>query len=170
MDSLISGLLKVSRMGKTEIYQRELDMNKLINRIISNFEYSIKDYDIDVEVEKLPPCFADEALIDQVFSNIIDNAIKYRAPNRSCKISISGIGNPDNSVYIIRDNGKGIPEKFLDKVFAIFQRADNDCHGEGLGLAIVKRIIEKHNGKIWLDSKLGVGTKIYFSLPKTFRN
>jgi PAS domain S-box-containing protein len=170
MDSLISGLLKVSRMGKTEIYRRELDMNKLINRIISNFEYSIKDYDIDVEVEKLPPCFADEALIDQVFSNIIDNAIKYRAPNRSCKISISGIGNPDNSVYIIRDNGKGIPEKFLDKVFAIFQRADNDCHGEGLGLAIVKRIIEKHNGKIWLDSKLGVGTKIYFSLPKTFRN
>lgn len=170
MDSLINGLLKVSRMGKTEIYPKNLEMNKLIRRIISNFEYSIKDANINVEVEELPPCYADETLIDQVFSNIIDNAIKYLDPKRSGKISISGIDNPDNSIYIISDNGIGIPEKFHSKVFAIFQRVDNECRGEGLGLAIVKRIIEKHNGKIWLDSKLGKGTKIYFSLPKIINN
>ena len=170
MDALINGLLKVSRMGKTEIFPKILDMNKIIRRIISNFEYSIKESDINVEIETLPQCYADEALIDQVFSNLIDNAIKYLNPKRKGNISISGIDNPENSVYIIRDNGIGIPEKFHSKVFAIFQRVDNECRGEGLGLSIVKRIIEKHNGKIWLDSKPGVGTKIYFSLPKANYN
>ncbi len=168
MDRLLSGLLRLSRMGRTAYFIKLLDMNKLISNILATNEYRITEKKVTFHVEKLPPCRGDMDQIDQVFSNLIDNSLKYLNRDRKGVISISGRNESGHIVYCLEDNGLGIEEKDTEKIFEIFYRHDpgNSIVGEGLGLSIVRKILGRHGGKIWVESEPGKGSKFFVSLPE----
>ena len=166
MDALLKGLLKLSRMGRAALIIEKLNMNTLMTSVIDSLEFKIKEQGVKFEVEELVPCKGDKTQINQVFTNLLDNALKYLDPDRADTIKITSSKHDNESQYCIEDNGMGIAHEHQEKIFDIFQRLNPEQSvGEGLGLAIVRRILDKHNGKIWVESELGKGSKFYVSLP-----
>lgn len=163
MDSLLSGLLRISRMGRAKLNISRLDMNELMSEVAGSFEYQIKSAGITLEIGDLPSCSGDPSQINQVFSNLLDNAIKYLDPNRKGIIKISGT---KQQIFCVDDNGIGIAKEHNDKIYDIFHRLNpKNTSGEGLGLSIVRKVLEKHGGKIWVESKPGKGSKFFVLLP-----
>ncbi len=169
MDTLLSGLLRVSRMGRSPLNVKQLDMNKLVSDITETSKYMITEANTKIPINELPTCSGDEEKINQVFSNLLDNALKYRDRSRDGIIMISGKKEEGQVVYCVEDNGVGIAEIHKEKIFEIFHRlnpTDNSVTGEGLGLVIVRRILDRHGGKIWVESEPGKGSKFFVSLPE----
>ncbi len=168
MDSLLSGLLHLSRMSRVNLATEQLDMNRLISDVIATHEYKIKETKTTCQVEELPSCSGDEVQINQVFSNLLDNALKYLDSDRKGIIRISGRSDNRRTIYCLEDNGIGIEEKQQEKVFEIFHRL-NPCDsviGDGLGLAIVQQILSRHGGKVWVESESGKGSKFFVQMSK----
>ncbi len=167
IDSLLDGLLKLSRIARAPLVIEPLDMNQLIGDITNNLKDQIEAADAIVTVGDLPECSADSIQARQVFTNLIDNSLKYFAPDRKGQIHVSGAVCEGACVYCIEDNGIGIAPEYAEIVFEIFQRVSHEklIGGEGLGLTIVKRLVARNNGKVWLESNLNEGTKFYVSLP-----
>jgi signal transduction histidine kinase len=166
MDSLLSGLLRLSRVGRAILTITTIDMNILIRNVLDTMEYRIKDLGFKTEVDLLPGCIGDEVQINQIFSNLIDNALKYRDPEKKGIIKITGNKKDDVAVYCVNDNGIGIKKEHQKKIFEIFYRLNyNDEAGEGLGLTIINKILTKNGGKIRVVSEYGKGSKFYVSLP-----
>jgi len=166
MDSLLSGLLRLAHSASAAIKMEELDMNGLISDVVRTFEFHIKEAGVNLEIHKLPPCKGDMIYVSQVFSNLLGNALKYFHPDRPGIIRISGYKEKNKSVYCVEDNGIGIAPEHQGKIFEIFHQLNPAAStGEGLGLAIVSRILSKHNGKVWVQSELGKGSKFFVSLP-----
>jgi PAS domain S-box-containing protein len=165
--SLLDGLLKVSRISAKEVNIEALDMNKLLQKVRRNMAYEIKQKSVSLTVKKLPACRGDAVGIDQVFTNLIENALKYPDPNRKGSIIITGRVEGDMSVYCVQDNGIGISPDHQHKIFELFHRLDpNDgIEGEGLGLTIVRRILQRQNGDICVESEPGEGSRFHVSLP-----
>lgn len=167
MDSLLKGLLKLSRMGRASLTLGTLSMNELVGRVLSAIEFQIRMLNASVSVGDLPPCRGDEMQVSQVFSNLIGNALKYLDPSRPGVISIRGVEEPGRCVYCVEDNGIGIPLEQREKVFELFYRLDpSKTDGEGLGLTIVRQILGRLDGDIWLDSTPGAGSRFYVALPR----
>lgn len=167
IDKLLLALLKLSRLGRAAINKVNVDMNDLMKRVINNFEFVIKENKISVQVDNLLDCYSDEVAINQMFSNLIDNSIKYRSLERDIQIKISCKSEDTNVTYCIEDNGIGIPEKEIDKIFDVFYRIDPENQkGEGIGLSLIKKIVERLDGKISVGSKEGEGTKFFISLER----
>jgi signal transduction histidine kinase len=117
-------------------------------------------------VQPLPTVFADEILIQQVFQNLIGNAMKYRRPDVRPRICVSAELRDHESILSVADNGVGIAPENLELVFGPFKRLEQGgARGTGLGLAITRRIVERHGGKIWAESTLGSGSTFHFTLP-----
>jgi chemotaxis family two-component system sensor kinase Cph1 len=166
MDILLKGLLRLSRLGRVELEIKLLDMNKMMSDITRSMEYQIKEKNAKIEIGLLPSCRGDAGQINQTFSNLLDNALKYLDPARPGFITISCQAHEDHVVYCVKDNGIGIAPEHQDKIFEIFHRFNpRDPEGEGLGLTIVQRIVQRHNGKIWLKSTPGKGSEFFVSLP-----
>ena len=166
MDSLLSGLLRLSRLGRAALSKKHLDMDKLISDIASAFEYQIKKTGITLQIDPLPSCCGDETQINQVISNLLDNALKYLDPTRPGNIRISGKAENGQVIYSIEDNGIGIAAEHQDKIYEIFHRLNPaGTPGEGLGLTIVRLILDRHSGKIWVASEPGKGSTFFVSLP-----
>jgi signal transduction histidine kinase/ABC-type amino acid transport substrate-binding protein len=167
MDTLLTGLLRLSRSGRAALKIGSLDMNELVSRVVDSTEFKIKETGVEIIVEDLPPCQGDAIQIDQVFSNLLENALKCLDQNRPGVIRITGNGVGDNSVYCVEDNGIGIDVKHRDKIFEIFHQLNPvQNKGDGLGLTIVKRILGRLEGSIRIESELGTGSRFYVSLPK----
>jgi len=138
----------------------------MINEILDLFQFEIKKNNIKFIIDKLPFCFGDLILLNQVFFNLIDNAVKYLDKNKEGVIKISGNKSKKEIIYSVEDNGIGIDKKYQKEIFEIFKRLPNsNATGEGLGLTIIDKIINKHKGKIWVESELGKGSIFYISLP-----
>lgn len=168
MDTLISGLLRLSRIGRAELNIRKIDMNKLISSVAENFEFQIKQGEITLQIYNLPSCFGDENQINQVFSNLLGNAIKYLDPNRKGIIKIYGWNDHTKAIYCVEDNGIGIDKEYHNKIYDLFYRINpKNSNGEGLGLTIVKKILQRHDGSIWLESQKDKGSKFFVSLPRS---
>ena len=167
MDTLLSGLLRISRMGRVRLDIKQLDMNKLISNALVTQEYKIKNANVKCQIEELPSCSGDEAQIDQVFSNLLDNALKYLDSEREGIITVSGKSENGHIVYCLEDNGIGIAKNHQNKVFEIFHRLDpsDSVVGDGLGLTIVRKILDRHGGNVWVESEQGKGSKFFVSLP-----
>ncbi len=166
MDSLLAGLLRFSRLGRAALNITTLNMNRIVGDITKSFEYQAKEADVALKVEALPPCLGDETQINQVFSNLIDNALKYRKPSQPGIIAIGGSRENGNAVYYVEDDGIGIAREHQDKIYELFHRLDPKAtQGEGLGLAITRRILDRHTGKIWVKSEQGKGSTFFVSLP-----
>lgn len=167
IDKLLMALLKLSRLGRAAINKTNVNMNQLVKSILSTFEYRIKQDKIAVELGDLHECYTDEMAINQVLSNLIDNAIKYASPDRETLIKITSQEYDDQITFCVEDNGIGIPEPEIDKIFDVFYRINpENQQGEGIGLSLIKKIIERLNGKITLGSQEGKGTKFFISLEK----
>lgn len=166
MDSLLMGLLRLSRLGRQALGIKELDMNKLLAKASADFEFRLKESGTTLTVDALPPCKGDEVQLNMVFSNLLDNALKYLDKGRKGVIRVSGKQENGQAVYCVEDNGTGIAPEHQGKVFEIFHRL-NPSHspGEGLGLTIVRKVLENHGGRIWVESEEGEGSRFYVSLP-----
>jgi PAS domain S-box-containing protein len=165
MDTLLEGLLQISRTGRIQMKIKSIDMDKLLNNIKVANEFQLSEVNAKLVIKDLPNCFGDEDLLNQVFSNLITNAIKYRHPERNLLIEITAKQQFKKYIYCISDNGLGIAEKHLPKIWNVFYRVDNSkVSGEGLGLSIVKRIMDKHQGKVWVESNEGIGSIFYIEL------
>jgi signal transduction histidine kinase len=168
MDALIDGLLRVSRIGRTILQMTPVDMDLVIQHILDAMAFQIEKAGVRVHVEKpLAECYADRNQVNQVFSNLLDNAIKYRHPNRPLTITISSRVEKQKTTYIIADTGMGIAPENQDKIWELFHRLEGDVAvpGEGLGLTLARRIIERHAGRIWVESEPGVGSQFHIELP-----
>lgn len=166
MDNLLKGLLKLSRAGRAALTITHIDMNKLVKQLMISFAFRIKENDIDLIIDDLPPCIGDESQLIQVFSNIIDNAVKYLDKNRKGVIRIAGREKGNKSVYFIIDNGIGITEKHKEHVFELFYRINQDNkRGEGLGLTITRQVLARFDGEITVKSRPGKGCMFIVGLP-----
>lgn len=166
MGHLIDDLLSFSRLGRKEMKIVDVDLTKVVNDVIAESESDIKNREIDWIIKDLPNCTGDKAMLKQVYVNLISNAIKFTSREEKAIIELGYQVEDDCNVYYIKDNGVGFNMDFAGKIFEVFQRLHdiNDFEGTGVGLAIVKQVIDKHNGKIWLDSEKEKGTVFYFKL------
>lgn len=167
MSDLISGLLDYSRIGKTK-EKESVNCQDLVSEVLGDMTASLIKYDAQVDYKDLPTVVGYKTDLRLLFQNIISNAIKFRKPKVAPNVTISGRLVGDAYEFEIKDNGIGIPKSHQEKVFAIFQRlhAKDKFEGTGIGLAHCKKIIDFHDGKIWVKSILDVGTSFYFTLPR----
>ena len=119
-------------------------------------------------LKTLPDTAGDIALLKLVAQNLLGNAVKFTRPKKIASITIGSRSEPERIIYYVRDNGVGFDMRYADKLFGVFQRLhrDDEFEGTGLGLALVQRIIHKHGGEVWAESRLNKGTTLFFSLPR----
>lgn len=167
IDILLNNLLKLSRIGRKKMNLEDINTEDMIATILATLQFQIQSVGARIEVFDLPPCKADLDQFNQVFTNIIENAIKYRKSKGPCLIKIYGTEDENSCTYTVVDNGIGIKKEHQDKVFQLFHQLNPKVGtGFGMGMSIVKRIVLKHNGKVWIESEEGKGTSVFVSLPK----
>ena len=139
-------------------------LNLIIKEVISCLQRKINSKGAEILISQLPSCEADKQQITQLFTQIVDNALKFCSPDRKCVIKISAMVSDTYSIYCVEDNGKGIPEQLLDKIFEPFYQIDPNAGGEGIGLTIVRNIITAHDGTISVESKVNEGSRFFITL------
>jgi PAS domain S-box-containing protein len=166
MQRLIDDLLAYSRLSSQPLRLQRVDLSALMADVIEQLDTSISECDAQFELDELPTVRADPLLLRQVFQNLVSNAIKYRGAQRP-HIKISAVSDAEAWQFSVTDNGIGIDPKFFGKIFAPFQRLHSreEYAGTGIGLAIVRQAIERHDGRIWVESAEGQGSKFCFSIP-----
>ncbi len=167
MDLLINGLLTLSRIGRSELHISSIDMNALVLTLMKENLDQDNSGRYTIHIDDLPSVNGDESLIRQALNNLIANAVKYSAGVEHPTIEITGLIREDAAVFSVKDNGAGFDPSKAGKLFGIFQRlhTDDQFKGLGIGLSIVQRIIHRHGGRVWADSKLNGGAAFFFSLP-----
>lgn len=175
MESLIESLLMYSRVGRTELAVQDTNLNETLADIVETLEIRLRELGVEIRQPRpLPTLRCDGVRVGEVFRNLITNAMKYNdKPQKWIEVgcesqSVNG-SNGSVMVFHVRDNGIGIREKHLDSVFRIFKRLhgrDEYGGGTGIGLTIVKKIVERHGGRIWLESTFGEGTTFFFTLAQ----
>ena len=168
MSKLIQNLLQYSRVGRKDIEFKKVDLNKIICLKIQDLMYRIKDSNAELFIYELPQnisCEPNQLAI--VFYNLLGNALKFSDKKKTI-VALSYQEREQDWLFSVKDNGIGIDNQFKDKIFEIFKRLNGreDFEGTGIGLALCKRIINRHNGKIWFDSKLNHGTTFHFTVSK----
>lgn len=166
MSRMVNDLLAFSRLGRHALTIAPVDMNALVREVW--MELTEQDgAPARLEIEDLPAVAADLAMLRQVWSNLISNALKYSSKNPERSIAIRGNADPTEVHYCIRDNGVGFDSAYADKLFRVFERlhSPHDFEGTGAGLAIVDRIIRRHGGRIWAESEIDKGATFHFAIP-----
>jgi signal transduction histidine kinase len=165
MSDLINGLLTLVRLRKAGQPTAPVSFEKLLEEAEVSLQASIRDNDAVIEHGALPALVADNVQFSQVFQNLISNAIKYRREEQPL-IRVEAKRDSSNWVFSVADNGRGFNQQFAERIFGLFQRLHGrDVEGTGIGLSIARKIVERHGGRIWANSKEGVGSTFYFSLP-----
>jgi signal transduction histidine kinase len=166
MDALLSGLLDLCRLNTAEMRTEPIDMNAMMADIAASVEYQIEKAGARVHTEPLPRCLGDVSQINRVFTNLLTNALKFLGESRPGQIRIYGTSEGGQSIYCVEDNGIGIAREHQESIFEMFYQLEPEKgEGEGIGLTIVRRIVDRHHGRIWVESKVGDGSKFFVSLP-----
>ncbi len=168
MKKLIMDLLEYSRVGSNKDDLALIETNTLLKEVTNVFYSRIEEMKANVIIEQLPDIRGNRTQLFQLFQNLIGNALKYHS-GQSPEIRVSGREEGDHFVFSVKDNGIGIKPIFFEKIFVLFQRLHhkNEYSGTGIGLAICKKIVDKHGGKIWVESEPGKGSCFSFSISKT---
>ncbi len=165
MDRLINAILRLSREGRRVLAPEPIDMNALIAGIVASSQHRLQDLGGEVRVASLPAIVSDRVGLEQIFSNLIENALKYRSPNRPPLIEITGRREGERAVFEITDNGRGIDPKDHDRIFDLFRRSGaQDQPGEGIGLAHVRAMVYRLGGVISCRSALDAGATFRLSM------
>jgi signal transduction histidine kinase len=167
---IIDALLRLSRVGRVEYRRQQVEVRDIVQRVIDAMQATIRDHRARVIVQALPPVWGDPTALEQIFANLIGNAINYLSPERTGVVEIGTAPAPPGvqtlRIFYVKDNGLGIPAIAMPRLFNAFQRLHgNVAAGEGIGLALVRRMVERHGGRVWAESTEGVGTTFYVSLP-----
>lgn len=167
MSQLIQDLLAYAKVGAAEQPYEPIDCNQLVQEILSEISPSIKEEQARVTVQPLPTIAGNPSQLRQLFQNLLSNALKYHLPEQAPQVNLSAILEAETWQFTVQDNGIGIEPKYFDKIFQIFERlhSKGEYPGTGVGLSTCKKIVESHSGHIWVESKLGAGTAVYFTLP-----
>jgi light-regulated signal transduction histidine kinase (bacteriophytochrome) len=168
MSALIDDLLRFSRTSLAETTFTNVDLGQLVESIVAELDLEEKGRNIVWKKGALPVVQGDAAMLYQVLVNLLANALKYTRPRACAEIEIGchDQTGPDVEIFV-RDNGVGFDPRSADRLFGVFQRLhrDDEFEGTGIGLANVRRIVERHNGRTWAESRLGEGATFYFTLP-----
>ena len=165
--SLISELLELSRIKSNPQKRQVVDMGALVRDVARTFEYTLKERNIDLRIQEGMPClYVEPNRLRQVFQNLIDNAAKYMHRSRGGYIEVGYELVEDMHQFYVRDNGPGIPEEDLQKVFYVFRRSESAAgvEGKGVGLAVVKDVVANYDGQAWVRSEKGRGSTFYVGL------
>lgn len=167
MDQLLQGLLRVARLNRSELIVQSVDLNNLFATITDNLNFATRNRKASILIDALPTVKGDPSELQQVFSNLIENALKYSHPERTPEIRVSAKADDGFAWIAVQDNGLGVSELHQKKIFNIFFRVGDQptISGEGLGLTIVQRIVERHQGEISLSSIVGEGSEFVVKLP-----
>lgn len=168
MRQIILDLLEYSRVGRTKNELTEVNISDVVENAIALHKQLIDDTNAKINIDDMPIIYAAEGYMKQLFNNLIANALKYQPEGRIPEVDISVKEKPDEWLFSISDNGIGIKEEYQEKIFAIFQRlhTKEEYAGSGMGLTICKKIVENHDGKIWVESIEGKGSTFSFSISK----
>lgn len=167
MDRLINAILELSRQGRKEFVATSVDMTELVEGIAATMAHQLMDRSARVTVAKIPPITSDRLALEQIFTNLIDNAVKYLRADVPGLIEVSAKETAGYVTYLVRDNGRGIDPADRTRVFELFRRSGpQDRPGEGIGLAHVRTLVRRLGGGITLESELGQGTVFKITLPR----
>lgn len=171
MQRMINDLLAYSRVGTRGKSFEEVDLEAVLAQALENLHLAIREKNATIMHDPLPNAFGDSGQLTQVFQNLIDNAIKFRR-DKPPRVHISARLEGKECVCMVQDNGIGIAPEFSNKLFLLFQRLHTrkEYPGTGLGLAICKRIVERHGGRIWVESRPGEGSTFHFRIPASQRS
>jgi signal transduction histidine kinase len=166
MDRLIGAILKLSREGRRVLTPEPLAMRPLLEGVAANLKHRVDEKGAEIVIQRTPDLVADRLAIEQVFGNLLDNAVKYLAPERPGVIIVRGTARPPFAVFEVEDNGRGIAARDSERVFELFRRSgEQNVPGEGIGLAYVRQLIYRLGGTIELESTLGKGSIFRVKLP-----
>ena len=167
MDRFIEALLTLSRLGRRELVHERIDLGQVVQNVLKGLAHQIAARQVEVVVQPLPEVLADRTSIEQIVGNILVNAVNYLEPGRPGRIEVGGGSDEENVFFFVRDNGRGIAQEDMPKVFAAFRRAGRqDIPGEGMGLVYVQTLVRRHGGQIRCQSTLGAGTTFTVTLPR----
>ncbi len=167
MEDMIMELLDLSRVGRETVKMDEIYLYEMVSTVLENYRGHIGAQRTKVNISPdLPIVLFPRRRLEQVFTNLIGNAIRYTAKVENPCISIYAIDHPDVFEIVVKDNGIGIAKKDFEKVFRLFERVSSDQPGSGVGLAIVKKVVEQYGGKIWIESEVGHGAEFHFTIKK----
>jgi PAS domain S-box-containing protein len=168
MKQLIEDLLAYSRVGTRDKNFKPVDAESPLKRALTNLRAAIQDSGATVTQDKLPTVPCDEVQLAQLFQNLIGNALKFRKPDAAPAVHVGAADHAEEWEFTVRDNGIGIEPQYFERIFMVFQRLHNkgEYPGTGIGLAIVKKVVERHGGRIWVQSQPGAGTTFHFTMPK----
>lgn len=166
MRELINDLLSYARVTSRAKPLEETSSAEIVGGVVKALEASIKDNEAEIEIGELPAVMCDSGQLAQVFQNLISNALKFHG-DHAPRIEVGARKNGSAWVFTVSDNGIGMDPKYADKIFTIFQRlhARGEYEGTGIGLALCKKIVERHGGKIWVESEEGSGSRFHFTIP-----
>jgi PAS domain S-box-containing protein len=167
MQKLIDGLLAYSRVASRGQPFLSVDLNRIYEDTVANLSAAITDSGARITKSDLPVLLADETQMLQLFQNLIGNAIKFARSGTPPEVRVAAGKQGKEWIFSVQDNGVGIEQKYFDQVFQIFRRlhSQQEYAGAGIGLAVCKKIVERHGGRIWVESKLGQGTTFFFTIP-----
>jgi PAS domain S-box-containing protein len=171
MQALINDLLAYSRVSSQGAAFAPADCGHVLRMVLDSLQATVEAQGAAVTSDPLPVVLGDATQLGQVFQNLVSNAIKFRG-ERPPRIHVSASERPAEWVFSVRDNGIGIAAEYFERIFIIFQRLHTieEYGGTGIGLAICKKIVERHGGRIWVESAVGEGATFYFSIPKRERS
>ncbi|MBW7956885.1 MAG: MEDS domain-containing protein [Deltaproteobacteria bacterium] len=171
MHSLIEDLLHYSRVATRGKSFEPLDCNLVFQKVLQSLAFMIEESGAVIENTPLPVLAADESQIFQLFQNLLSNAIKFRKPGEPPLIRVSAELRDGEWIFSVRDEGIGIDPEYKERIFTLFQRLHGkEYPGSGIGLAVCKRIIERHNGRIWVESAPGKGAEFLFTIPEEIKD
>jgi len=167
MSNLIKSLLDYSLIGRERKLEK-VDCNKLVDAVVMDLSESIKENKAIVTIKDLPVLNANSVELELLFQNLIANAIKFRRKDVTPNITVKAEKNDDKWEFIVSDNGIGIDEKYLEKIFNIFQRLHtrSEFEGTGIGLSHCKKIVSLYGGEIWVESQTNHGSTFHFTIPQ----
>jgi signal transduction histidine kinase len=166
MSELIGDLLELSRITRSEINYRPLDLNKLASEIAQRLSAEDPERQVEWVIQPNLKVYGDKGMLDIVLTNLMENAWKYTSKNDEARIEVSGKNVDGRFIVSVQDNGVGFDQRYSDKLFVPFQRLHSDklFPGTGIGLATVQRIVSRHNGQVWAESEENKGSIFYFTL------
>ena len=171
MDKLTNAILELSRLGRRQMDFKLVDTRSVVNHVLDTLHHTITDKKITIQIHPMPVVIADQLSLEQIFGNIIDNAIKYLSPDREGVIEIGAHKQYRETKFWVKDNGRGIASADTQKIFEIYRRAGNteSIPGEGMGMAYVRTTLRRLGGQIWCESEPDVGTTFYFTISNNLK-